>query len=343
MSESNHRFWPFNPRISVVMSIAILVGLIIIFVALRLTIEWPGKESETTVLIGILLFSLLPILLTLIDVFIERGGVFEYRGVKVDFSKVPKIGTSGLTVPINIGVPGQPVNDSSTMQILDALRKATGCDVVIIDLEDGQAWWETRLLVLLAGAVRLKKPAKVVFLGKDGGADKSFHGWGHPDELLPYLLQAHPQYLRSFHTAMAAARQWRLVEPANPANPGAAPSQPGWIQAGLATRHQWMAFDNITGLPNELLNEQLLASELGEKVESEEGARRISLVRLEDLFRPVLHKEAIDESWSAQRQFREFFDSDSDYIAVTQNGKYSALVSKLKVLNTVVRTLVEKK
>lgn len=345
MSEQDRRFWPFRPRTSIISAIGILLGLLFIFVALRITIKWPSQDHETKVLIGMLLFSLLPIVLTFVDVFIERGGVFEYRGVKIDFSQVPKMGTIDLTVPINIGVPGQPVSDSSTTEILDALRQATACDVVIIDLEEGQAWWETRLLVLLAGAERLKKPEKVVFVGKDSGIDKCFQGWSHPSELLPHLLQAHPQYLRSFHAARAAARQWELVEPVNPGgpvNPGIVPPQPVWMQAGLATQHPWMAFDS-TGLPNMLFAEQLLASDLGAKVESQEQPQKISLVRLEDLFRSVLYKERIEESWKPECQIEKFFESKSDYFAVTQNGKFVHLVSRLTVLNSIIKTLVEKK
>ena len=37
-----------------------------------------------------------------------------------------------------------------------------------------KAWWETRLLVLLAGAVRHKKPDKVVFVGKEANMDRRF-------------------------------------------------------------------------------------------------------------------------------------------------------------------------
>lgn len=409
MSEQDRRFWPFRPRTSIFSAIAILLGLVSIFVVLRITIEWPSEKYETKVLIGMLLFSLLPIVLTFVDVFIERGGVFEYRGVKIDFSQVTKIGITSLTVPINIGVPSKSVNDSSSTEILGALKQATACDVVIMDLEDGQAWWETRLLVLLAGAVRLRKPEKVVFVGKDGGMDKCFLGWSHPNELLPHLLKAHPQYSLSYNSAMAIARQWELVEPIEPTGGTTTYPQPYFIQqcvnkskfetdvvakllhgkiikgisynpnlvrfddsiandielrelleqvkdiekeqiiaiwrqyyqAVRAVQHSWMAFDVNTGLPNPLFAEQFLASELGEKVEKQ--PKPISLVRLEDLFRPVLYKESIDESWPSERQLKEFFDSKSDYLAVTQKGKFVHLVSRLTVLNTIVRTLVEKK
>ena len=341
MNDTDRKFWPFRPRTSIASAIIIFIGLLIIFVVLKRVNIWPTIEkAEITVLIGILLFSLLPILLALVDAIIERGGVIKAGGVGIDFSQVPQTGVSGFTVPVNIGIPGQSVSDSGTTEILDALKQATACNVVIIDLEDGQAWWETRLLVLLAGAVRLKRPEKVVFVGKDSGIDSRFQGWGATSKLLRCLLQAHPQYPLSFHKAMAAARQWEMVEPTGDIQN---PPLPPWAQLGLAAQHPWMAFDNTTGLPNELLAEQLLASDLGTEVESKGMSKTINLFRLEELFGPVLHKESIDESWPAERQLSVFLNSDSDYLAVTQNGRYSTLISRLKVLNSIVRTLVEKK
>jgi len=344
MSESTSRFWPFDARVSIVSTIALLVVLLLLVVVLRVTIDWPSEESENILLIGVLLLSLLPVLLAVVDVLIERGGVIEYKGVKIDFSQVPRVGISGITVPVNIGVRGEPVNDSSTTQILDALKQATACDVVIIDLEEGRAWWETRLLVLLAGAERLKRPDKIVFIGTDAGKEHRFQGWAYAGDLLRHLVHAHPQYLRSLQTARAAARQWELVEPinpANPANPGAAPIQPPWLQGALATQHPWMAFDGATGLANVLLAEQLLATDLGEKLERE--PRTISLVRLSELFRPVLNTESIDQSWASDRQISTFLDGEAPYVAITQNGSYATLVARLSILNALVKTLVARK
>lgn|SRR5262249_17578756 len=343
MNDNDRKFWPFKPRTSIASAILTLVALLVVLLILRGTVAWPDKESQTTVLIGVLLISLLPILLALVDVIIERGAVIEYAGVKIDFSQVTKVGAFGFTVPVNIGVRGQPVTDSSTTQILDALRQSMSSDLVIIDLEAGQAWWETRLLVLLAGAVRLRKPDKIVFVGTDGGLDKCFQGWSHPNELLPHLLQAHPQYMLSYHKARAAALQWSLVEPNVPAQPpGIVPVQRPWMQPGLATRYPWMAFNPSNGLPNELLAEQLLASDLGENIEQKGQTRSISLVRLEELFRPVLHKESVDETWPAERQMIAFFDADAPYIVVTRNRQYTTLVSRLTVLNTMLQKFAEK-
>ncbi len=339
MTPTDRRFWPFRPRTSIASAIALLVGLLLIFVVLKKTGIWPTiDKSEVTVLIGILLFSLLPIVLALIDVIVERGGAIKVGGVEIDFSQVPKIGMSGFTVPANIGAPGQYVADSGTNEILDALRQAMASDIVTIDLEEGQAWWETRLLIMLSGAVRLGKPKVVVFVGMDAGIDKRFQGWSRPSELLQYLLRAHPQYPMSYHKAMAAARQWEMVEPTGDVQN---PPLPSWGLSGLAGQHTWMAFNGTTGLPNELLAEQLLADDLGVEVESQEKPKTIGLTRLEELFRPVLHKESVDENWPAERQINAFFDSDSEYIAITRNGEYKTLVSRLSVLNTVVKTLAK--
>jgi hypothetical protein len=85
-------------------------------------------------------------------------------------------------------------------------------------------------------------------------------------------------------------------------------------------------------------------ADLGDNVESQETPKpTISLVRLDELFRPVLNKDAIDQTWPADRQISTFFGSDAPYIAVTQNGKYSALVSRLAVLSEILKTTVENK
>lgn len=108
---------------------------------------------------------------------------------------------------VTIGVPGRAISDSDTAQILHALHEAANTDMVVIDLEDGEAWWETRLLVLLAGAVRLGRPVAVVFVATDRGCPRRFQGWGEPAKLLRRILRVDPQYEQSYWAALTAARQ----------------------------------------------------------------------------------------------------------------------------------------
>lgn len=192
---------------------------------------------------------------------------------------------------------------------------------------------------MLAGTVRLKKPDKLVFVARDRGIDASFQGWSHPYELLPHLFKADVRYSLSYHKALAAARQWELVEPLGA---GIVPPQPPSVQPGLATQHPWMAFDNTSGLPNEFLPEQLLQSDLGATIETIEQPNGISIVRLEELFRPVLHIENIDQAWPSERQMDAFFDGREEYLAITHNSQYTMLVARLAVLNTVFKNFVRR-
>jgi hypothetical protein len=344
MTDPDLKFWPYKPRLTLAAIAASLVGLLVATAVLRAIAKWPSEKSETAVVIGILLLSLLPLALALLDIVIERGGSVKYGGVEIDFARSKEKGTAGITVASNIGVPGLPVTDSATVQILDTLRQATTNDVVVVNLEDGHAWWETRLLVLLAGAARLRKPEKVVFLAKDANVDRQFRGWAYANELLPRLVAAHPQYARSLESAWAAARQWELVEPLDTPDPAdtmaQVPAPPPWLSGRLATAHSWMAFDPATGLPNKLFAEQILQSDLGQKLEMQPaGPRRITLVRLDELFRPVLAKDNIDLSWPAERQLEAFLNSQAAFFATTDQGVYSALVSRAALANEVLRSL----
>jgi hypothetical protein len=345
MRERERTLWPFKPRTAVLLSISILLLSLVLLAYFRSTLSWPSQDSERIVLLGIFIISLLPIILMLADTVIDRGAVVEYKGVRVDFSQVQRVTTTGTTIPANIGVTGQPVNDSGTNQILDALRTAVSTDIVTIDLENGQAWWETRLLVLLSGALRHNHPKCLVFVATEGGTRNWYQGWGEASDLFSLLLNAHPQYPVIYHSALAAAQQWNLT---GIQSPKTQPVTPAWMQppnlaSDLATRHSWLAFDYDTGIPNKFYAEQLLASELGEKIENKEPPRTISVVRLEELFKPVLHKDVIDESWPSERQVSKFFDSDLPYMAITNNGQYKSLIPRSSVINKMVGTLVQVK
>ena len=341
MKKSEQRFWPYKPKVSIITAITLLILLLLTIGILRSTIGWPSDNSTNTVLIGILLISLLPVLLAILDVIIERGGKIGYGDFKIDFSKVQSSGIGNITVPANIGVPGQAVTDSGTMDILKALRESTANSIVIIDLEDGQAWWETRLLVLLSGAVRSGCPDKIVFVATKSGRQQSFIGWASAGKLLNCLLKPNTKYQRPYQVAMAIYAQWRLVTPLYPVPPQNAqlPQALIWMQ-GEAKNRQWMAFDNNTGLPNEFFEEQVLQNELGREIESIEGGKCITISGLGNLFESVLNRGHIDKNWSTEEQMKGYFEDDEPFIAITENGKYTSLVSRLAVFNELLKTLV---
>lgn len=346
MTESDNKFWPYRPKVSIIIAIILAIVLLIIIGVLRATVAWPADASTNTVLIGILLLSLLPVLLAILDVIIGKGGSIGYKDFKIDFGKVQQSASTGFTIPANIGVPGLPVTDSATSNILQTLRQATSTAIVVVDLEDGHAWWETRLLVLISGAERLKKPDKVVFVATEGGKQQIFQGWAEPEDLLQQLLKEDEKYQRCFYAARAAAKQWELygaLELTPPNTFYQMPPLPVWVQSRIATNHSWMAFSMENGLPNELLAEQYLQNELGNEIEQRpEGAKHISIERLNAVFKPVLIKQAIDLTWPNEKQTDTFFANESEFIAIKENGKYSALISRLSLVNEALKGILKK-
>jgi hypothetical protein len=334
VSTPKDRLWFYGTRTAALTLPLVFVGLVLAVALLRALLGWPGYELDQTLLLGIFALSMLPLLLAVMDALVERRGVVKLPWAEFDFSHVAAVATPTVVLPVNIGVAGEPLNESNVTLILDALRSTEASEVVIVDLEGGNAWWETRLLLLLAGATRTGRPSKVVFLAMEGAVAGRFQGWAPPGSLLPILLRADPLYALCYHRAAAAARAWAAVEPVPPA----IPPPPPWV-SGLVGGLGGYAFDPATGLPNELAPEQMLAAELGREVEQKGPPREITLARLEELFRPVLLRNAVDETWPADRQLAAFFEDTAPQVAVTSGGRYLRLLPRDVALSAIVRSL----
>ena len=343
MKTADQKLWPYKPKLSIIIAIILVITLLVITGILRSTTGWPSDATSNTVLIGILILSVLPVLLAILDMIMERGGTIGYKDFKIDFSKMKQSGLSGFTIPANIGVPGVAVSDSGTDNILAILRQATSSSIVVVDLEDGHAWWETRLLVLVSGAARLGNPGKIVFVANEEGRERIFQGWAKPRVLLQQLLKENGQYQRSYHSAMAATKQWEHMPPLEkipPIDYYQVPPIPMWIYGNLAVHHAWMTFSTKTGLPNELLTEQLLQHELGEKIEKQpDGSRHINIMRLNEIFKPVLLNQTIDSQWTEEQQTAAIFTGDATSIAITQDRKYIELVTRQSLFNEALKNI----
>ena len=166
MNMGRNRYWPFDARWAFFASLILVPSL----VALAVWLYRPKGPLATTLtfptLLLAVLLGLLPVALVIL------GGVtsVEAAGVKVAFVAVHEVvNTRGVitarsVLDDNLGSrPGQ-VEDSDRVNIFESLKKAVGTPGgVEADLKEGDYWWDTRLLVLVAGAVRLGSPKAVVF------------------------------------------------------------------------------------------------------------------------------------------------------------------------------------
>jgi hypothetical protein len=311
--------------------LSLLIGAVVVSDRLW---RWPAPEREGLLLTGALILSIVPVALSVLDLLIERGGAVEAIGIKLNFTRVVGAPLATLTMPANLGgTPGQAIADSGTSSILDALQQARSSDIVVVDLEAGTAWWETRLLVLLAGAVRLRHPELVVFIATDHGVPHAFQGWARPDDLFPLLLASDQRYQTSYWEAQAAASQWSLEPP-----PLVGPAVSPIVFQGLAGARNWMRYRPGTQLRNELATEQALQDSLGAFEPPPAG---ITIERLVSMFRSVLRTFSLDETQPGDTQLKAFLENSDPYIALTRGREYQRIVSRAAGLTAVVRSMIE--
>lgn len=334
-------FWPWSVRAAVVAVPVILVCLLLLLSLTRAAADWPDDSNEGTLLAGILLLSLLPVLLLLLGALAGGGGSVEAFGVAIRFAETSRA-RQEVTVPPRLGLqPGMTLNDSSTAQILDVLGEATRSDVAVLDLEEGTAWWETRLAVLCAGAARLGRPEAIAFVATTGGTRQVFKGWAPPVDLLECLLTMRPDLRIAYERARAIFRQWELAVPPEPsAPPGVPPVLP--FPVGLDTGVQWAVFPQGATVASRLAAEQIFALQLGQLEDA--GAHGVvTAARLVELFDPVLRTHAVDlDSADGQPSWAQAVLVTTDpFVAVTNGPRYAGLLRRDAALNDVLRALLD--
>jgi hypothetical protein len=314
------RFWPFGTRAAVLLVPVLLILLLVVWGVSRDPLHF-DKAHAGWVLLGIVLLSVLPLLLVVLESVALSGGSIEVG--KVKFALTAAATAQSLVVATRNVAPGASISDTGSAQIIDGLRRARSARIVVVNLEDGHAWWESRLLILCAGAVRLGRPLVIVFTAMRSGRANQFVGWGHPTELLDRLLDANPDYARKFEHAMglaSAARQEHSVPRAG-------------AQARMVPQAKsFIVYPHDPESLNPFLEEQLLADALG-SVES--PPREIGLGRLHDLFDPVLHIGRVDRTDLEAEWFKKALRSDEEYVAVTDSDTYVALMTRDDVISEV--------
>lgn len=75
------------------------------------------------------------------------------------------------------------------MEVSSALETAIENEIVRFDIESGNAWWVSRLLVLCADTLSAGAPKVLVFVGMKNCSTGTFLGWAEPSILLSVLRE----------------------------------------------------------------------------------------------------------------------------------------------------------
>jgi hypothetical protein len=356
------RYWPFRRSTAFVWSVFLVPACIGVALWLDRLDGEGGFEISGWILLGAIVVGLLPVLLVVL------GGVrsVEAGGVKVAFAAVQDV-VSKTTVDArtrlanNLGQPPGQVYDEKGDSIIALLNDAVGNDVVVVDLKEGKAWWETRLLLLAAGATRLGHPRAIVFTAAKPGRPVAFVGWAAPAGMLRRLLASDHQLRDAYDQAQRDAMLWRLSSQHVPTAQRLLP----WASAGKATEYvqpgsklpqlgQPSENENFVEFPwpspnaqgplqphqdDDFAAERFLLATFG-PLETEDALRTLSEMRVKDLFGSILHTDAVDRADNEEQWIATIVGSTADYFAVTAGGQFVNLVPREAAVNAVLGALV---
>jgi hypothetical protein len=337
------RLWPFGKGWAIGIIPITWVLFIVIFSLSGKYLDWPDQDSRATASLAVLLLSLIPFALVLLDFLASKGAKLDLKGFKIDFSHITldslRMKRESVALPENMGVAGRLIRDTRPLQIASVLEKATANKIAQINIEDGNAWWVTRLLALAVGGVKTGSMEAIVFLGKKGGVEKKFLGWARPHEVQEAIIKANKNYRVIYESSLKVARQ---VETFQNGKLGSNTSNVNFIHKSFG---DYVNDPSIKQLSNAAVS-MILMDQMSnpdpdnpELKEFNEESDRLTLSRLNDLFGHCLYMNSVDAEWSNDKKVSKFLEYSDPLMAVVRDGTYESMIRTNEVLRVVVKEL----
>ncbi|WP_284982359.1 hypothetical protein [Arthrobacter sp. efr-133-TYG-118] len=335
---SSGALWPWTSRAALLTVPVVLVVLLFIYGFAKAALGWPDSRYEGWVLLGVVSLSLLSVFLLVVQVLAASGARIEVPGgIKISFdsaSAQAASSTRSTTLSENLGTPeSEPVPQSSVTSILRSLRRAQSSDITVVDLGNGQKWWESRLFILIAGAARRTRPQAIAFIGDRNGAPGVFLGWAAPSDLLEQILASNDSLRIAHHAAAAMTARWQIGEPVKP-SPGAFP------QVLLPWNNQPFFLPPSNESPDPDFAFELFLQQNVDVPDLSSLRRHVHVQRLRDLFEPVLVTDHADKQAGVGDWANLLTSSPRRFFALTSAGRFQALVLRDALVSALVARLV---
>jgi hypothetical protein len=329
--------WPWTAKAAILLVPVILLVLLTAAAVISRVAAWPEHRYDGLVLWGVFILSLIPVVLLLIETLARLNASITLPGVALSFAGASESAAATVrtaTLAENLGTSEDtPLAQDSLRSVLSALRRAHDSEVTVVDLRQGNTWWETRLFLLIAGAARRDRPSVIAFIGDRNGRPGSFLGWASPSKLLEMLLAVSPVFAKAHEKARAATAQWLLGTDGRQDAAGARVVTLPWNSA------QFMLPRLVDESPD-----PAFAFELFLQQSLDQNAalppQHVNIQRLLLLFEPVLVTDALDVAADDKVWAGVIATSPNSYFAVTRAGQLRSLVPRDALVATLVARLV---
>ncbi|MQX35521.1 hypothetical protein [Roseospira navarrensis] len=311
---------------------AVFAAVMIGFVVLSQETGWPNAASgwPLALIVAAVLAAASPALRVLGELQASRASVTLPGGIAFDFSGTV-VETRPDPVPPNIVDPGLMLQDTSQEELDRAAARLAEATFVVADLEDGRAWYRSRLFALAGTAHVLGAPKAIVLLGTLGGEPRQPGGWIAPGDLVTALRRSDARYDALWTHARAYLSQVQTPQPA-----GQAP----YPRLMEYQSHHMQIGDRVM---MRILVNQMQMPDAGagfSLIEDVEAPDWIDLRQAEALMAPWLVRKQIDLETDTRAQAAALATIEQPYVLAMRDGRYAGMIDVAGAQRRMLKALV---
>ena len=330
-----------------VVAAAIFVAIMLAFAFLSSAAGWPNAANGWPLAAGVaLVLALLRVIGPVLDYLRQAGAKLETPFIKLDFAGAARV----------VGETGQPwilsddlirkspsVPDSALPELERSVQDFANQSEIVVDLEDGGAWYTTRIFAVAATAMKIGSPRAIVLIGQRNGIPRQFGGWVKPENIVMAFSRRDQKFAAVQERALQYLAHLRMhsddsAYTAAPASPGTPSLFPKYLQYVA----QFRTYGDIALI--RILVDQMLYPEniANGPLEKPQQPPWTNLGEMERLLEPWLIRDQVKVDQAPKEQVMQVLGSQHDVIASTRNGQFVGMVDVRRVERDIVRQLVER-
>jgi hypothetical protein len=177
----------------VIVAVAIFVAAMLGFAFLSSASGWPNAINGWPIAVGVaLVLALLRVIGPALDYLRQAGAKLETPFLKLDLAGAARatvIAQQPWVLFDDLVRRTSTVPESGIGELERSAQNFAGQPEIVLDLEDGGAWYTTRVFAVAATAAVVGSPQAIVLVGQKNAVPRQFGGWISPHDVVTAFLR----------------------------------------------------------------------------------------------------------------------------------------------------------
>jgi hypothetical protein len=319
----------------------LFAGILLIFWALSASVGWPNAADGwrlAVIIAGIA--AILPLVARAMT-FLQknRASIEGPFGLKVNFVNAVQVSETSIgSLTAGTVQQGTFIAESGRGELERAAIEAGAHSELVIDLEDGNAWYRTRLFAVAAMGEILGAPEILVLVGGKGGRPRQVGGYIASRDFVKAVCQKDSRYER----LLRRARDY-LALLRNSANAGNQIQPPDFAKF---LQYQYPFTEAGDSVFMRVIVDQLIDPDPGvlQPTENapEDGPPWINLADMAQELSPWLIPDIVEMTGTAKQQVAAILGARGDIAVAVRNGTFEGIIRVELAARDVLRQLAER-